>query len=154
MILTFFSYSSNNSQVKPLYQQTTILIDNSKTTFQFFCSCLQILLDMTVATHLITSGIRNTIVSIYNTIIVPIFLYCLELVELTKAEMEYLDSQAKNCLKSLFNISKRSKNDIHRLYSIPNVCSTIDERRLNLLRQLVLSKSTKRAMCDFYCPLV
>ena len=49
MILTFFSYSSNSSLVKPLYQQTTILIDNSKTTFKFFCSCLQILLDMTVA---------------------------------------------------------------------------------------------------------
>ena len=104
-----------------------------------------------VATSLIASGIRNchpnTIVSIYNTIVVPKLLYGLELVELTKTEMEYLDSQARACLKTLFNISKRSKNDIHRLYSIPNVCSIIDERRLNLLRQLVCNKSTKSYVC-------
>uniref|UniRef100_A0A7M5WUY5 Reverse transcriptase domain-containing protein n=1 Tax=Clytia hemisphaerica TaxID=252671 RepID=A0A7M5WUY5_9CNID len=59
-----------------------------------------------VATSLIASGIRNchpsTIVSIYNTIVIPKLLYGLELVELTKSEMEYLDSQARACLKSLF----------------------------------------------------
>eukprot|EP00111_Clytia_hemisphaerica_P024113 TCONS_00071087-protein len=47
---------------------------------------------------------------------IPKLLYGLELVDLTKSEMEYLDSQARACLKSLFNVSKRSKNDIHRLY--------------------------------------
>ena len=61
--------------------------------------------------------------------------------------MEHLNTQARVCLKSLFNISKKSKNDIHRLYNIPNVCDVIDKRRLNLLNQILTNRSTKSYVC-------
>ena len=73
----------------------------------------------------------------------PKLLYGLELVDLTKSDRDHLNAQARACLKSLFNVSKRSKNDIQRLYKITDVCSVIDNRQIGLLKQLILNKSTK-----------
>ena len=67
-----------------------------------------------VATSLITAGIRNChpnqIVTLFNSIIIPKLLYGLELATLSKTDADILNTQARICLKSLFGISKKSRN--------------------------------------------
>lgn len=96
-----------------------------------------------VATSLITAGIRlchpNQIVTLFNSIVVPKLLYGLELVTLTKSEADHLNTQARMCLKSLFGVSKRSRNLLNKLYNLPDITTLIDSRRLH--RQIIHNKS-------------
>ena len=108
-----------------------------------------------VTTSLIASGIRhchpNTIVSLYNTLVIPKLLYGLELVDLSKSEQDNLNTQARSSLKSLFNISKKSKNHINRIYNIPDVCITLEKRKLKLINQLLTNKTTRKYTCYLLC---
>ena len=70
----------------------------------------------------------------------PKLLYGLELVNLTKTDEENLNAQARMCLKSLFNVSEKSKNYINKIYNISDVTSQINKRKINLLKQLLLIK--------------
>ena len=65
-----------------------------------------------------------------STLIIPKLMYGLiELVDLSKSELENNNAQARSCLKSLSNVSKYSKNYISKLYNIPDVSSIIQKRK-------------------------
>jgi len=100
-----------------------------------------------ITTSLIAAGIRhchpNSIVTIFNSILMPKLLYGLELVKLTKTDQESLNRQARMCVKSLFNVSKKSRNYIHELYQILDTTTLIDKRKIRLFRQLLANTSTK-----------
>jgi len=46
-------------------------------------------------------------------------------------------------VKSLFNVSKKSRNYIHELYQILDTTTLIDKRKIRLFRQLLANTSTK-----------
>uniref|UniRef100_A0A7M5VBJ8 Reverse transcriptase domain-containing protein n=1 Tax=Clytia hemisphaerica TaxID=252671 RepID=A0A7M5VBJ8_9CNID len=56
-----------------------------------------------VTSSLIASGVRHchpdTIVSLFNTLIIPKLMYGLELVDLSKSELDSINAQARSCLK-------------------------------------------------------
>lgn len=107
-----------------------------------------------VVTSLITSGIRhchpNAIISIYNSIVLPKLLYGLELVDLTKTELEFLNRQARSSLKALFNVSKNSKNLLNKIYNIPDISTLLEERKLKLFRQTLVNSSTCSYIYDMF----
>uniref|UniRef100_A0A7M5URT5 Uncharacterized protein n=1 Tax=Clytia hemisphaerica TaxID=252671 RepID=A0A7M5URT5_9CNID len=104
-----------------------------------------------VTSSLIASGVRHchpdTIVSLFNTLIIPKLMYGLELVDLSKSELDSINAQARSCLKSLFNVSKYSKNYISKLYEIPDASSIIQRRKLKLINQLLANKTTRQYTC-------
>ena len=98
-----------------------------------------------VATSLITSGIRkchpNSIITVFNSVVIPKLLYGLELVKLNKSDHNYLNTQARICLKSLFGISKRSKNILNQIYNLKEVTTLINTRKLKMFRSAIHNKS-------------
>ena len=99
-----------------------------------------------VATSLISAGIRklhpNSIVSLFETIVIPKLLYGLEIISMPKSLTERINRQARTCLKSLFGISKKSKNYIHRMYNIKEVSTYLEKRGFALIEQLFRNKTT------------
>ena len=49
---------------------------------------------------------------------------------------------ARSCLKSLFGVSRNSKNHLHRTYRIPDVSKLVEKQKLSLLKQLLANPST------------
>ena len=108
-----------------------------------------------VTSSLIASGLRHchpdTIVSVYNSIVIPKLMYGLELLDLTKSDLENLNTQARSCLKSLFNVSKNSRNLISKYYNIPDVSLLLHQRKLNTINQLLNNKTTRDYACHLLC---
>ena len=94
-----------------------------------------------VTSSLISAGVRNThpniIVNLFNSLIIPKLLYGMEIVRLSNSDIIQIEAQARSCLKSLFGISKHSKNLINKMYEIPNISSLIEKRQILLLTQLL-----------------
>ena len=101
---------------------------------------------------LISSGVRwvhpGTIATIAKSILIPKLLYGLELTELTKSFETLLNTQFRNSVKSLWGISKHSKNDLNKFYGIHEISSTIKARKLKLLQQLMKNDTTKHYLLN------
>ena len=119
-----------------------------------------------VTSSLITAGIRNThpntIVHIFNTIVVPKLLYGLEIVRLSNSDITQLEAQARSSLKALLGVSKHSRNLINQIYKIPDISSLIQKRAMliphqvlkgNMLRRYLLHLATKNSTERAYSSL-
>jgi len=49
---------------------------------------------------------------------------------------------ARMSIKSLFNMSKKSRNSIHQLYNISDTTTLIDKRKIRFFKQLLANTST------------
>ena len=74
---------------------------------------------------LINSGIRfchpYTIAKLYSSIIIPRLTYGIEICKLSQTTLLNIDSQARSALKSLFNVSKFSKNILQQSLNLDDV---------------------------------
>ena len=74
---------------------------------------------------LVTSGILfchpNSIFAIYSLIVIPKFLYGLELCDLNKTTKGTLDVAAHTALKYLLNVSKHSLNILNEISNTNNI---------------------------------
>ena len=100
-----------------------------------------------VTSSLISAGIRNThpntIVNIFNSIVVPKLLYGLEIVKLSNSDIAQLEAQARSSLKALLGVSKHSRNLINQIYRIPDI-SLLIKKRIMLLPHQLLKCNTLR----------
>ena len=99
---------------------------------------------------LIKGGIRfchpNTIAHMFKTIAIPTLVYGLEICNLSKDVLKKLDIQGRNALKSLFNISKHSKNYLNPLMQIDHVSTIVIRNKLNLFTRLMRNKHTSEVI--------
>ena len=95
---------------------------------------------MNIGTFL--SNKTHTAIIVYHPAQSQLELYGLELTPLTKTQEVNLDTQARSCMKSLFNVSRNSKNLIHSMYNLPDVTAMLNIRKIKLLKQLLTNKST------------
>ena len=96
---------------------------------------------------LIRSGIRfchpYTIGKLFNTIIIPRLIYGIEICELTQPVLNVLNIQARSALKSLFNLSKFSRNLLHQALNIDDVSDILLRSKLKLFTRLLGNKTTR-----------
>ena len=99
---------------------------------------------------LVKGGIRfchpKTIVHLFNTIAIPTLIYGLELCSLSADLTKKLDIQGRNAIKSLFNISKHSKNYLNSLLQIDHISTVIIRNKLNLFTRLLRNKQTSQTI--------
>ena len=95
----------------------------------------------TVANTLISSGIRychpNTIIQLFNSLLIPKLTYGLELCNLSNKTIDNLNVTGRTILKSLFNISKHSRNYLQTLFNINPISTEIIKNKLNLFVRLL-----------------
>ena len=96
---------------------------------------------------LVRNGIRfchpSTISYLYKSLLVPKLTYGLELCKLNNQQIEYIDSQCRSALKSLFNISKYSRNYLNSILNIPKASDTVEQNKLNLFIRLLRNNCTQ-----------
>jgi hypothetical protein len=96
---------------------------------------------------LITSGIRflhpNSISTLYQSLLIPRLLYGLELCHLNKTDISRLEVIARSSLKSLFDVSKFSRNYLNLSLGIRSIADIIYERKLSLLVRLLQNGTMK-----------
>ena len=99
-----------------------------------------------VTSSLISSGIRkmhpNIIANIFKSIVLPKVLYGLEITTTTKTFLELMNRQCRSAFKSLLGYSKHGSNDLNRLYHVADIVPYIENRKLNLLTQLMKNDQT------------
>ena len=100
-----------------------------------------------VVYSLIKGGIRycnpETITELYKTLAVPTLTYGLELCSLTQHQLDDLDKEGRKAIKQLFNVSKHSRNYLHKLLSLTPISTTISNNKLNLMTRLLKHDTTK-----------
>ena len=72
-------------------------------------------------------------------------IYGIEICELTQPVLDKLDIQARSALKSLFNLSKFSRNLLHPALHLSEVSDILLRNKLKLFVRLLQNKTT----CDF-----
>ena len=98
----------------------------------------------------IRSGIRSchpyTIGTLYiaTSIVVPHLLYGLELCELNHLTLTYLNTQARSALKSLFKLSKFSRNLLHKALNINPISDIIVRNKIKLFTRLLVNSFTNK----------
>ena len=96
---------------------------------------------------LVKGGVRYcspaSISELYRTLAVPTLTYGLELCSLTQRQLDDLDREGRKAIKQLFNISKHSRNYLHKLLSLIPISTTINNNKLNLLTRLMQHPTTK-----------
>lgn len=101
----------------------------------------------TVIYSLIKSGIRfcapGTIVHMFRSLAVPTLTYGLELCTLKRQLLEKLDKEARSALKSLFDVSKYSKNLLQPLFHVNSISHTLYQNKLNLFQRLLQNECTR-----------
>ena len=99
---------------------------------------------------LIKGGIRfchpNTIAHMFKIRAIPTLVYGLEICNLSTDVLKKLDIQGRNALKSLFNISKHSKNYLNPLMQIDHVSTIVIRNKLNLFTRLMRNKHTSEVI--------
>ena len=99
-----------------------------------------------VAHTLVRTGIRfshpNTIIHLYNSLVVPKLTYGLEICNINQTLLNKLDVTGKNILKSFFNISKFSRNYLHSFFNIDHIFVILTRSKLNLFVRLMNNAST------------
>ena len=95
---------------------------------------------------LIKSGIRfchpYTIAKLFNTIVVPRLIYGIEICELTQP-VDKMNIHARSALKSLFNLSKFSRNLLHPALHLSEVSDILLRNKLKLFIRLFQNKTTR-----------
>ena len=103
---------------------------------------------------LVSSGIRKlhpkSIATIYQSVVVPQLLYGLEIVDMTRSELNQLDIQGRVCLKSLLGLSKFCKNYVMNVFDQMEISSIIVNRRAQLLQQLINNNLTREYTIDLF----
>ena len=104
---------------------------------------------------LISGGIRflhpHTIITLFETMLIPKLLYGLELCELTKPLLTELDKNARIALKYIFNVSKYSFNILHEVFSLNKVSQILQHRKLKTLIRLLQNASTRKIIIGQSC---
>ena len=99
-----------------------------------------------VAHTLVRAGIRfshpNTIIQLYNSLVIPKLTYGLEICNINQTLLNKLDVTGRNILKSFFNISKYSRNYLHSFYNIDHISVILTWSKLNLFVRLMNNPST------------
>jgi hypothetical protein len=99
---------------------------------------------------LISSGIRfchpNTIKTLFNSLLIPRLTYGLELCQLSKSHIESLQCKAKISIKSLFNISKYSRNLLHHALGIRHLRDVLYKNKLNTYIRLLNNQDTRNIL--------
>ena len=97
---------------------------------------------------LIRSGIRfchpSTIIQLYSSLIVPKLTYGLELCYLSDSNLKYIDTLGRIALKTLFNVSKYSKNYIPSLFIVDAISIIVLRNKLNFFLRLLDNKITRK----------
>ena len=97
---------------------------------------------------LISCGIRwahpNTISNIFKTLIILKVLYGIEITDVNKFFELVINKQCRNSLKSLWGVSKHSRNDLNKYYDLADISNTIKARKINYLQQLMRNKTTRK----------
>jgi hypothetical protein len=73
-------------------------------------------------------------------------MYGLELCHLKESDIEYLDRQAWVSLKSLFNISKFSRNYLNFALNIPKLKELISKNKITLFIRMLGNDVTRKIM--------
>lgn len=104
----------------------------------------------TVIHSLVKSGIRfcapGTIVQMFQSLAIPTLTYGLELCTLKRQLLEKLDRESRSALKSLFDVSKYSKNLLQPLFRVRSISHTLYRNKLNLFHRLLQNELT-RGVC-------
>ena len=101
-----------------------------------------------IISTLIRAGIRfshpRSITQIFSTIAIPKLTYGLELCKITKELTTKLNIIGRSALKSLFSISKFSKNLLNSFFNIDNVSTVVLRNKLNLFVRLMNNPVTSK----------
>ncbi len=106
----------------------------------------------TVIYALIKSGIRycapHTIVQMFRSLAIPTLTYGLELCDLNSHFLARLDIETRSALKSLFDLSKYSKNYLHPLFHIESVSRILMRNKLGLCARLLSNDTTREVLLN------
>ena len=96
---------------------------------------------------LLSSGARwyhpSTTASVFQSIVVPKVLYGVEILDINKHFETLLDKQCRNSLKSLWDISKHSRNDLNKYFNLSDLSYNIKSRKINFLKHLMSNQTTR-----------
>ena len=96
---------------------------------------------------LIKGGIRfcqpESIIELYKTLAVPTLTYGLELPHLSQTQLDNIDKQGRIALKSLFNISRHSKNHLNAIFNLDHISIIITNNKMNLISRLMCNNITR-----------
>ena len=99
---------------------------------------------------LVSSVIRflhpHSIVTWYLSLLLPKLMYGLELCHLKECDIEYLDRQARLSLKSLFNVSKFSRNYLNYALHVPKLKQLIYKNKITLFIRMLRNEATRQIM--------
>lgn len=97
---------------------------------------------------LIRSGIRfthpSTIVQLYCSLLVPKLIYGLELCDISNSTLQKLNITGRSMLKSLFNVSKHSRNFINQYFNLKNISDLVNQYKINLFQRLMSNPCTSK----------
>ena len=79
----------------------------------------------------------------FNTIVVPRLIYGIEICELTQPVLDKINIQARSALRSLFNLSKFSRNLLHPALHLSEVSDILLRNKLKLFMRLLQNKTTR-----------
>lgn len=106
----------------------------------------------TVIYALVKSGIRycapHTIAHMFRSLAIPTLTYGLELCDLKPQILVKLDTEARAALKSLFNVSKYSKNFLQPLFNIESVSRTLQRNKLGFCARLLTNEATRKVLLN------
>ena len=96
---------------------------------------------------LIKGGVRfcqpETIVELYRTLAVPTLTYGLELPNLSDNQLIELDKEGRRALKSLFNLSRYSKNYLNNIFNLDHISTIICNNKLSFVSRMMNNESTR-----------
>ena len=106
----------------------------------------------TVIYALIKAGIRycapHTIAHMFRSLAIPTLTYGLELCDLKPQLLAKLDTEARSALKSLFDLSKYSKNYLQPLFNIESISRTLQRNKLGLCARLLSNETTRHVLLN------
>ena len=108
-----------------------------------------------VVYSLIKGGIRycnpQSIVALFESLAIPTLTYGLELCSLTGTQMTDLDREGRKALKQLFNVSKHSRNHLHKIMNVHHITTIINNNKINLFTRLIQNEGTRRIVLAEMC---
>ena len=80
---------------------------------------------------------------LYKTLAVPTLTYGLEIPHLSQSQLDNLDKQSRIALKSLFNISRHSRNHLNAIFKLDHISIIITNNKVNLVSRLMRNEITR-----------
>ena len=95
---------------------------------------------------LVSCGIRwthpNIVANIFSTLVIPKVLYGIEITNVNKYLESLISKQCRSSLKSLWGLSKHSRNDLNKYYNLADMSKYIKTRKIKFLQQLMKNRTT------------